>query len=154
MLGSPRCYNIHMPKGLTVQEADYARLILKALKSASWAAPLLREIDQRGGVTKANQPMLFELRIAYELFKAGLMPKYEHPTGIGASSVDFYLGDSPAFFIEVVSIQASEGIRNATSQHGGFSQMLLTSSNLYSPGPSVQKQSEESDIIMVQRRIG
>jgi hypothetical protein len=143
-----------MLKGLTVQEAEYARLILQELKAAPWAFPLLREIGRRGGVTTKNQPMLFELRIAYELYRAGLSPRYEHPTSVGVSSIDFYLTGSTEFFIEVVSIQASKGVRDATYQYGGFSQMLVTSFNLYSPDPSVQKQSEESEIIMVQRRIG
>ncbi len=126
------CYSLHRFIGLTKQEADDARQIIEELKTVAWAAPLLLEIKRRGGVTEKNQPMLFELRIAYQLHKAGLKPGYEHLTGVGTSSVDFYLGGPPEFYIEVVSIQASKGVRGATRQQGSFSWGLLSTSNLYS----------------------
>jgi len=77
---------------------------------------------------------LFELRVAAALSRLTKVGwKYEHPTGVGNSTVDFYVPGPPAWLIEVVSLRTSQNVKCATSQwtNGGgaeWSSTLLMSS--------------------------
>lgn len=141
--------------GLMADEANYTRWVLDQLTGVAWARPLLASIQRQGGVTQGNAPLLFEARVAYELWRQGIAAQYEFQAGVGTSSVDFRLPSSPAYLIEVVSLQASAAIKAATREVGGIYQMLLMSENLDPANPkAVQKQSEEAEFVSAQVRLG
>jgi len=70
-------------------EAEYTGEAFQALQEEQWAAPLLRKIEQCGGIFSAPMPLLLEVRIAYAFHRSRLTPEYEFATGSGAKSVDF-----------------------------------------------------------------
>lgn len=140
---------------LTADEGDYTRQVLDQLKEVEWAKPLVSSIQRQGGVRFENSPLLFEARVAYELWQRGFMPQYEFKAGVGASSVDFRVPGDPAFLVEVVSLQASDGIKDAVQEVEGIYQMLLATENLNPANPmSLQNQSEEAEFVAAQKRIG
>jgi hypothetical protein len=141
--------------GLMADEADFTKQVLDQLKEVEWAKPLVSSIWKKGGVTFDNSPLLFEARVAYELWQRGLVPQYEFKAGVGTSSVDFRVPGNPAFLVEVVSLQASAGVKQAVQENGGIYQMLLMSENLNPANPrSLQNQSEEAEFVSAQVRIG
>ena len=139
---------------LSEKEAYYNTRILTELRVAPWAAPLLQRIEEWGGVTSNNMPLLFEARFAYELFRRDLRVQYEYPAGVGASTVEFRISDSKEWLIELVSIRESDGLRMATRQDGDFFHRNLSSHNLRKPVRDEQKQSEEAEMITAQHKIG
>ncbi|HEU0297855.1 MAG TPA: hypothetical protein VFR37_00330 [Longimicrobium sp.] len=72
-------------------------------------------------------PLLFEVRYAYELHRAGVTAEYEYSAGIGKSSVDFRLAGTPEWLIECVSIRASKGAKRAMRQRGEIYEQHFTS---------------------------
>jgi hypothetical protein len=140
-------------KGLTSQEKEYTEFVLGELQSVPWARPLVNEINSRGGIAPENRPMLFEARIAYELYCAGVHPHYEYKTGVGGSSIDFRIEGTYEWLIEVVSIHESKGVKEAVHEWGnGFSSFYLSSSNFQSEDK--KRQSEESEFLIAQSKIG
>ena len=139
---------------LSEKEGEYTARVLKELQAVGWASALLRRIDERGGITAANQPLLFEARFAYELFRRGKQVQYEYPAGVGASTVEFQITNSKEWLIELVSVRESEGVRLATNTSGNFFSMVLSSLNLKKTEREEQKQSEEAEMITAQHKIG
>jgi hypothetical protein len=139
---------------LTESEGRYMQEILAGLRNVAWAAPLLAEIQQRGGITYDNKPLLFEVRIANALAKVGLTNvEYEFPTGVNGSKVDFRLGTNPEWLVEVVSIGRSNGLEAATFHNGLMFGTILTSPS-EDKTPDERKQSEEHEGILVIQKIG
>lgn len=136
------------------KECEYTTRILEELKAVAWATPLLQRIDERGGVTSDNMPLLFEARFAYELFRRRLKVQYEYPAGVGASTVEFRIEDEKEWLIELVSIRESDGLRKATKKDGDFFHRVLSSLNLKKATRDEQKQSEEAEMITAQHKIG
>jgi hypothetical protein len=58
----------------TGDEAALMESIMAEVKDAPWAQPLLKDINQNGGLCGANMPRFFELRQGYALHKAGILP--------------------------------------------------------------------------------
>jgi len=152
-------------KNMNLREANnkeivYVTRILQELRCAGWALSLLRRINERGGITESNKPLLFEARFAYELFRRGIQVQYEYKAGVGASTVEFRIINSIEWLIELVSVRESEGIKLATHSSGHFFSTFLSSSNLISSkaeGNKVTKrykQSEEAEMITAQHKIG
>ena len=139
---------------LSEKEVDYTTRILAELRAAPWAAPLRQRIEERGGVTSDNMPLLFEARFAYELFRRGLRVQYEYAAGVGSSTVEFRISDLKEWLIELVSIRESDGLRMATRQDGDFFHRNLSSHHLRKPARDEQKQSEEAEMITAQHKIG
>lgn len=140
---------------LTESEATYTLQVISELRSAAWASLLLRRIDERGGIIVANKPLLFEARFAYELHRRGVRSEYEHPAGVGDSTVEFKISTSKEWLIELVSVGESDGIRHATKTNGSFTTMSLSSSNARADtSRDEQKQSEEAEMITAQHKIG
>lgn len=139
---------------LSEKEGEYTVRVLKELKAVDWASALLRRINERGGITSANQPLLFEARFAYELFRRGKQVQYEYPAGVGASTVEFRITNSKEWLIELVSVRESEGVRLATKTSGNFFSIVLSGLNLKKTAREEQKQSEEAEMITAQHKIG
>ena len=145
---------------LSEKEGIYVTRVLKELRTVGWASELLRRIDERGGITAINKPLLFEARFAYELFQRGIQVQYEFPAGIGASTIEFRIANSREWLIELVSVCESAGMRLATKKSGNFFSTTLSSDNLIAleaepkAAREKQKQSEEAEMITAQHKIG
>jgi hypothetical protein len=91
---------------------------------------------------------MFEVRFAFELHRAGMIAEYEYPTGVGGSSVDFRVLGSPQWFIEIVSIRASDAVKRATRQSGIVREFQMSTSD------SNLRQRPEGELIRVEEKIG
>ena len=129
-------------------ECDYTQRAIDALQSVSWAAPLLNNLRRAGGLQPENKPLMFEVRFAFELYRAGVVAQYEYPTGVGSSSVDFRIPGPPEWFIEIVSIRASDAVKRATHQTG-IVYTFQMSTNASDP-----RQSPEAEMMRVEGKIG
>jgi hypothetical protein len=128
--------------------------VIERLRSNPWALPLVNTIEQRGGVTFDNKPLLFEARVAQALILAKVSPiEYEFHAGVGESTVDFQFGTSPQWLTEVVSIGRSAALEAATVHSDPFYSTALLSPH---PSQSMQqrRQSEEGESLLVIQKIG
>lgn len=139
---------------LSRKEGEYTAHVLEELQAVGWASELLRRIKERGGIIAANQPLLFEARFAYELFRRGKEAQYEYPAGVGNSTIEFRITNSKEWLIELVSVRESEGVRFATKKSGNHSSMVLISHNQKKSALEEQKQTPEAEMITAQRKIG
>jgi len=128
-------------------ETEYNHEAFQALQGEQWAAPLLRKIEQNGGIPSAPMPLLLEIRIAYAFQQNGVEPQYEFAAGSGTKSVDFHVHGSPEWLIEVVSLRESDAIKDATLRDGLLSSVILSS---LSADP---KQSEEGEVVRAMEHI-
>jgi len=133
---------------LTTSEVDYCRSVRDELSSVSWVAPLLARLEHEPW-NYQTKPLLFELRVAAELHRAGLTAHYEYPTGIGSSSVDFqfeYKGRE--WLVEVVSILVSDAVKAASWESG-----MMFGTDLSSDAVD-PRQSPGAELIVAQQKIG
>ncbi len=128
-------------------EAEYNHEAFKALQGEQWAAPLLRKIEQNGGILSAPMPLLLEIRIACAFQQNGIRPQYEFSAGSGTKSVDFHVHGSPEWLIEVVSLTESDSVKDATEDNGLFTSVVLSS---LSDDP---RHSEEGEILRAMEHI-
>ena len=139
---------------LTQSEGEYMQSVIERLRSNAWALPLVNEIEQRGGLTFATKPLLFEARIAHALALANVEPiQYEFPAGVGESTVDFRFGTRPTWLVEVVSIGRSEAVEAATFRSGSAYGTTLSSPRT-SASMDERRQSEEGESLLVIQKIG
>jgi hypothetical protein len=120
---------------------------LDTLASIKWAQPLLDRLKKQGGILQKNKPLLFEVRYAFLLSKAGVTAEYEYPTGVGNSTVEFRIHGTPEWFIELVSIQAREAAKRAVRQTG------LIYEQSFSSDAKDRAQSEEAEMITAEQKI-
>jgi hypothetical protein len=128
-------------------EANYTDEALQVLGGEQWAAPLVRKIEQSGGIRGAALSLLLEARIAYAFCQIGAKPQYEFQAGVGGKSVDFRLKGSPEWLIEVVSLTESDAVREATQQDGLLTSLVL---NSLSENP---RHSEEGEMLRAMEHI-
>ncbi len=133
---------------LTIREADYTKRALDALRDVEWATPLLTLVDEAGGLVATAMPLLFEVRFAYELHLAGVTPHYEYATGINGSSVDFRIPATRDWFVELVSLRASEAAKAAIRETGMIYEQILSTT------ASKRSQTEEAEMITAEQKIG
>ncbi len=135
---------------LSEREADFTRRARKALAGKRWAEPLLGRVTKAGGLVAGAMPLLFEIRFAYELYRAGSTPEYEYPAGVGQSTVEFRIPISAAreWLVELVSIRASEPAKSAIRETG------LIYQQVFSNAARDRKQSEEAEMITAEQKIG
>jgi hypothetical protein len=133
---------------LSLVEAEFTERAIAALGSVGWARPLLVRLESCGGITSSNLPLLFEVRVAYELHRLGRTAEYEFAAGVGGSTIDFRVEGAPEWFIETASAQESEAVREATTKNGALSEVILTSSL------SDNKASEEGELLLLEQKIG
>ena len=128
-------------------EVELTSRAINALQHIAWAAPLLNRLDKAGGITTQNRPLLFEIRVAYEIHRACRTATYEF-TSACDGSVDFRVHGSPEWLIEIVSIGESDAVKEATVKNDPISQVLLKSIS------GDNKSSEEGELILLQQKIG
>lgn len=97
-------------------EAGFTQRATDRLAAVPWARPLLQRLAASGGQVVANRPLMFEVRFALELHRAGCIVDYEHQTGVGQSTVDFRVHGPVEWLIEIVSVETSDAVREATNR--------------------------------------
>ena len=117
------------------------------LGSVEWARPLLDRVARSGGITRENLPLLFEVRVAYELHRVGMIADYEFAAGVGKSTLDFRVSGRPDWLIETVSVQESDATKAATTELGGVARVALATS------ASDAKGSEEGELLLLEQKI-
>jgi hypothetical protein len=133
---------------LTVKERESTERAIEALRSVDWAYPLVRRIEEEGGLIERNMPFMFETRYAYELHLAGATADYEFSAGVGKSTIDFRIHGNPEWLVELVSLRVSNAIKRATKQNGLSSELFLQTN------ADDKTQSIEGEILAAQKRIG
>lgn len=146
---------------LSQREADYCKFLIDKLKDIPWINPLIKKIEQTGGISKNTKPLLFELRFAADLYNIGLLAEYEYEANTEKkSSIDFKIQDSNfSYLIELVSIGTSDATKKATkykdinlNTYKKTHKIEIWSTHLTSNAQD-KKQSEEGEIILVQQKI-
>ena len=133
---------------LTTSEVDYCRAACDELRGVPWVAPLLARLDGERW-NYQTKPLLFELRVAAEIHRAGLTARYEYPTGIGSSSVDFqFEHEGHEWLVELVSILVSDAVKAATWDDG------VRFGTTLSPDAADPRQSPGAELILAQQKIG
>jgi hypothetical protein len=133
---------------LKAKEAEYTQHAIDELSSVSWATPLLSRLQSAGGLKSENMPIMFEVRFAYELHRAGVSAIYEYQAGVGNSRVEFKTETSPPWLIELVSVRTSDAAKRAIRQTGLIYEQLLA------PTPDDPARSEEAEMITAEQKIG
>jgi large subunit ribosomal protein L30 len=102
-------------ESLRSDEADYMEAIIAELEDNSWAKPLLKRLEEAGGITRRNKSLLFEIRLAHALHKAGITPVYEAP-GEGDSTIDFQFESKGTIWnVELTRLEETEAAKRATN---------------------------------------
>ncbi len=135
---------------LTSREAEFTQHALRELETVTWARPLIKLLNERGGIKEVNKPLLFELRIAYEIHCAGAHAEYEYAAEVGNSTIDFRIHTAPEWLVELVSVQESQAAKSATVTVGPISQVTLLSGLDNRDTPS----SEDGELLLLQQKIG
>jgi hypothetical protein len=130
------------------REAQRTQLAMQSLASVHWAEPLLNRLDRAGGLKSENMPLMFEVRYADALHRAGISAEYEFRAGVADSTVEFQLETSPPWLIELVSVRTSDAARRAIRQTGMIYEQLI------SPTPDDLGRSEEGEMITAEQKIG
>lgn len=133
---------------LTTREAEYTKRALDALRGIDWAKPLFRLVDEAGGLVASAMPLLFEVRFAYELHRAGVTPDYEYAAGVNRSTVDFRLPLARHWLVELVSLRPSSASKAAIRKTGMLYEQVLSTT---AADPA---QSEEAEMITAEQKIG
>src|SRR5258708_38697555 len=106
-------------------EFERTQRAIVELSTVPWAQPLLTRLDRAGGLKSENMPLMFEVRYAQELHRAGVTAEYEFHAGVGDSTVGFRLNTNPIWLIELVSVRTSDAANRATQQEGLIYEQLL-----------------------------
>lgn len=113
-------------EALTMREKHYTERAIDALRHVPWAARLIREAADllqplsQSARSQAKMGQLLEVRFSYELHRAGHSAEYECKASVGGSTVDFRVPGRPEWLIEIVSVRASDALKRATREDGGF----------------------------------
>jgi hypothetical protein len=142
-------FNSMLSDRLRSTEVDGTKRAMEALAKVPWAKPVLARLRRAGGIKPENMPLMFEVRFAEELHRAGVTAEYEFPAGVGKSTVEFRLNTKPTWLIELVSIRTSDAARRATRQIGPLCHEQLFRLTPEDPGAS-----EEGEIITAEQKIG
>jgi hypothetical protein len=129
---------------------------LEALRPLPWARKLVSNIDKRG-MSWEMDDFLFELRFAYDATRAGLQPLYEHPAGVGGSTVDFMLPGDVPWLVELVSIRESTHAKAATITRKlgtGVSVSSMFLGGDFPRDPARAKQTPQHELLRVVYKIG
>jgi hypothetical protein len=124
-------------------EVPFTKSAISSLTEISWAAKRLRRLEQAGGVIEANTPLLFEVRFAFELHKAGGSAEYEYATGL-KTTIDFRIASSVEWLVKLVCVRESKATIEVSIDDGTFFGRALTSI----PGMD-SKTSEAGEMLLV-----
>jgi hypothetical protein len=134
---------------LRATEVERTERAISALYELAWAKPVLSRLERAGRIQPENMPLMFEVRFADELRRAGVTAQYEYAAGIGNSTVEFRLDTDPVWLIELVSVRTSDAARRATRQIGP-----LYFEQLFHATPEDPGRSEEGEMILAEQKIG
>jgi hypothetical protein len=109
---------------LTSTEAMATAEAIETLRPLPWARPLLDRVEDGGGLATENMSTLLEVRFGRALHDCGIVPVYEHATGVGETSVDFAFG---GWNVELLSFDETDAAKAATWEAGPFFGRLLLS---------------------------
>jgi hypothetical protein len=137
---------------LSEREADFVTTVIANLGGREWARALLQAIEHNGGLTQANKALLFEVRFAHALYRAGIATQYE-VDGEGDSTIDFgFTSGQQGWLVELMRLEETDAVQEATSSEvdeDGFSWVK----RLLSTTASDPKQSEEGETLKAVERI-
>lgn len=137
---------------LSTREAEFAASIMRELVHERWAEPLLRDIADTGGLTRANKAKLFELRFGYALHRAGIVPQYE-VGGEANSTLDFgFTSSGQRWLVELMRLEETQAVREAT-QSAVDGPGVLWSQQILSSDAEDPRQSEEGETLKAVQRI-
>ena len=132
-----------------MREVEYSVTLVRDISGLAWARPLVDLIPDVSSLSSSDLPHLFELRVAGDLNGNVMDARYEHPTGVGDSSVDFaFLSGGNEWYLEVVSIGVSAAVRRVSWEHGP-----LFGSGLSSDAED-QRDTPQGELLLVQQNIG
>lgn len=129
------------------REVEYTQYVIDKLKNIPWAKPILKCFYDSGGFHSNNMPIMFEIRFAYELHKAGYIAGYEFNAGLGNSTIDFKIPGENVWLIELVSVRTSDAAKRAIKQNGNEYEQIFSSE-------LGDKQTEEDEMITAIKKIG
>ncbi len=118
-----------MTEIVSSNEYSFSMFAANELRKIGWARELVTEADAIADriVNVDDKSKLFEIRFAYYLAQRGFSAVYEHKTGVGNSSVDFFVDGRPSWLMELVSLRPSDAVKNSTITCGNVTQMELSS---------------------------
>ena len=107
-----------MADRLNTKEAHRTENAIADLSNVTWAEPLLSRLNKADGIKSENMPLMFEVRFAHELYRAGITAEYEYSAGVGDFTIEFRLNTNPEWLIELVSIRTSDAAKRAIRKIG------------------------------------
>lgn len=137
---------------LSEREANYVQTIMDELQDVSWAAPLLRQIRENGGLTRCNMALFFELRFGYALHRQDVAPAYEF-AGEGQSTLDFgFRFGNRDWRVELMRLEETQAVREATQSYEDKDRTTWFSRTL-STNAADRRQSGEGETLKAVQRI-
>jgi len=133
---------------LTLREKQQTERAIAKLSTVAWARPMLTRLHAAGGIKADTMPLMFEVRFAYELHRAGVTAEYEFAAGVGDSTIEFRLHTNPPWLVELVSIRPSEAAKRAIRKLGLIYEQLLTAT------PTDPGRSGSGEMITAEQKIG
>ena len=131
------------------REVNFTRFVINELSAIPWATPIINCFNDAGGYISENMPIMFELRFAYELYKAGFTAQYEYNANQGNSTIDFKIETKKNnWLIELVSIRTRNAAKRAIKKVGENEYQQIFSSEF------TDKQTEEDEMITAIQKIG
>jgi hypothetical protein len=115
--------------------------------------PLVRRIDERGGVCPEAMPLLFEARTAFAIHRGEAAAEYEYAAGVGNSTIEFRVVGERDLRIECVSLRESMGATRAVVRDGALYRQALVTPPLGASRERAER-STEAQIIKAQEKIG
>jgi hypothetical protein len=112
---------------LRQEEVDATNAAVEMLGRQVWAQSMIARLQREGGCSKANMPLMFEIRYGLALHDCGLSPVYEYPTGVGKTSIDFMVDAEARWLIEAYSLAETDAAIAATWSKGEFFGRVLQS---------------------------
>lgn len=136
---------------LSDKEAQFSGAILDELTNQPWARQLVANINDNGGITRANKGRLFELRFAYSLHQKGTVPRYEIP-GEGNSTLDFgFTSMDQVWAVELMRLEETLAVRSATQVSVDEDGVTQGSLHLSTNADDARQSTEGETIKAVQR---
>jgi hypothetical protein len=162
-----------MTEIVSTAEYNYSAHAANKLRGITCVRQLVKEFDEISARTVSvdDKSKLFEIRYAYYLVSRGFEPTYEFKTGVGDSSVDFFVDGKPSWLLELVSLRPSDAVKRATVTTGNLSEMELSSNKRQRAkdkgerqglstdeckrlASEAAKESIEGEILRAQRQLG
>ena len=136
---------------LSGREAEAVDGIREDLGDQPWAQQLLRQIPATADLTRADKALLFELRFAGALHRAGIVPRYE-VTGEGNSTLDFaFESGDREWRVELMRLEETEAALRAIVQR--IEDGIRWIGRILTTNAGDRRQSEEGETLKAVQRI-